>query len=48
MPGHGGIVGRIGKPVVEDTYEGLIKKVVGLETPWMERSRNFGAARPSQ
>jgi len=36
MPGHGGIVGRIGKPVVEDTYEGLIKKVVGLETPWMD------------
>ncbi|MBU4355903.1 MAG: MBL fold metallo-hydrolase [Proteobacteria bacterium] len=36
MPGHGGIVGRIGKRVVEDTYEGLIKKVVGLETPWMD------------
>jgi tetratricopeptide (TPR) repeat protein len=36
MPGHGGIVGRIGKQVVEDTYEGLIKKVVGPETPWMD------------
>lgn len=35
MPGHGGIVGRIGKRVVLDTFEGLIKKMVGLETPWM-------------
>jgi len=35
MPGHGGIVGGIGKQVIMDTYEGLIKKVVGLETPWM-------------
>jgi len=35
MPGHGGIVGRIGKQVVLDTFEGLIKKMVGLETPWM-------------
>jgi tetratricopeptide (TPR) repeat protein len=35
MPGHGGIVGGIGKQVVMDTFEGLIKKVVGLETPWM-------------
>jgi glyoxylase-like metal-dependent hydrolase (beta-lactamase superfamily II) len=36
MPGHGGIVGRIGRKIVEDTYEGLIKKAVGLETPWMD------------
>jgi len=36
MPGHGGIVDRIGKKVVDETYEGLIKKVVGLETPWLE------------
>jgi glyoxylase-like metal-dependent hydrolase (beta-lactamase superfamily II) len=43
MPGHGGIVGRIGKQVVLDTFEGLIKKVVGLETPWME-----GATRLAQ
>jgi hydroxyacylglutathione hydrolase len=35
MPGHGGIVGRIGKQVVLDTFEGLIKKMVGLETLWM-------------
>ena len=36
MPGHGGIVDRIGKRVVDETYEGLIKKVVGPETPWLE------------
>jgi hydroxyacylglutathione hydrolase len=36
MPGHGGIVGRIGRGIVEDTYEGLIKKVVGLEVAWMD------------
>jgi glyoxylase-like metal-dependent hydrolase (beta-lactamase superfamily II) len=35
MPGHGGIVAGIGKQVVLDTFEGLIKKMVGLETPWM-------------
>jgi len=35
MPGHGGIVDRIGKRVVDETYEGLIKKVVGVETPWL-------------
>jgi glyoxylase-like metal-dependent hydrolase (beta-lactamase superfamily II) len=36
MPGHGGIVDRIGKKVVDGTYEGLIKKLVGPETPWLE------------
>lgn len=36
MPGHGGLVGRIGKQVVLDTFEGLIKKVVGLETPFLQ------------
>ncbi|HLD46217.1 MAG TPA: MBL fold metallo-hydrolase [Desulfobaccales bacterium] len=43
MPGHGGIVGRIGRGIVMDTFEGLIRKVVGLETPWME-----GAAKLAQ
>jgi tetratricopeptide (TPR) repeat protein len=43
LPGHGGLVGRIGRGIVMDTFEGLIKKVVGLETPWME-----GAARLAQ
>jgi hydroxyacylglutathione hydrolase len=36
MPGHGGIVDRIGRAVVDETYEGLIKKVVGVETPWLQ------------
>jgi glyoxylase-like metal-dependent hydrolase (beta-lactamase superfamily II) len=35
MPGHGPIVASIGQQIVADTYEGLIKKVVGLETPWL-------------
>lgn len=43
MPGHGGIVGRIGRGIVMDTFEGLIRKVVGLETSWME-----GAAKLAQ
>ena len=33
MPGHGGLVPRIGRMVVQDTYEGLIKKLVGVEKP---------------
>ncbi|MBM4295843.1 MAG: MBL fold metallo-hydrolase [Deltaproteobacteria bacterium] len=36
MPGHGGLVVGIGRLVIQDTYEGLIKKLVGAETPWME------------
>jgi len=43
LPGHGGLVGRTGRGIVMDTFEGLIKKVVGLETPWME-----GAAKLAQ
>ncbi|MBI4795925.1 MAG: MBL fold metallo-hydrolase [Deltaproteobacteria bacterium] len=36
MPGHGGLVAHLGRQVVEGTFEGLIKKLVGLETPFME------------
>jgi glyoxylase-like metal-dependent hydrolase (beta-lactamase superfamily II) len=36
MPGHGGLVVHIGRRVVEETYEGLIKKLVGDKTPWLE------------
>jgi glyoxylase-like metal-dependent hydrolase (beta-lactamase superfamily II) len=36
MPGHGGLVAHIGRQVVDGTFEGLIKKVVGLETPFLE------------
>jgi glyoxylase-like metal-dependent hydrolase (beta-lactamase superfamily II) len=36
MPGHGGLVAHVGRQVVDATFEGLIKKLVGLETPFME------------
>jgi glyoxylase-like metal-dependent hydrolase (beta-lactamase superfamily II) len=36
LPGHGGVAPNIGHWVVEETYDGLIKKMVGLETPFME------------
>ena len=36
LPGHGGVAINIGRKVVEETYEGLIKKVVGPDTPWMQ------------
>jgi hydroxyacylglutathione hydrolase len=35
MPGHGGIAPMLGQRVVRDTYEGLIRKVIGDDTPWM-------------
>lgn len=35
MPGHGGIAPLVGRRVVRDTYEGLIRKVIDEETPWM-------------
>jgi glyoxylase-like metal-dependent hydrolase (beta-lactamase superfamily II) len=36
LPGHGGVAPNIGHWVVEETYDGLIKKMVGLETPFLE------------
>jgi hypothetical protein len=36
LAGHGGVAPKIGRFVVEETYDGLIKKVVGLQTPLME------------
>jgi tetratricopeptide (TPR) repeat protein len=36
LPGHGGVAPHIGRLVVEATFEGLIKKQVGLETPFLE------------
>jgi hydroxyacylglutathione hydrolase len=35
MPGHGGIAPLVGRRVVRDTYEGLIRKVIDEGTPWM-------------
>ncbi len=34
MPGHGGIAPLVGRRVVMDTFEGLIRKVIGDDTPW--------------
>jgi glyoxylase-like metal-dependent hydrolase (beta-lactamase superfamily II) len=36
FPGHGGLAPNIGHWVVEETYDGLIKKQVGLETPFLD------------
>ena len=36
LPGHGGVAPNIGRWVVEETYDGLIKKMVGIETPFLE------------
>jgi glyoxylase-like metal-dependent hydrolase (beta-lactamase superfamily II) len=36
LPGHGGVAPNIGRWVVEETYDGLIKKMVGVETPHLE------------
>ncbi len=36
LPGHGGVAPHIGRWVVEETYDALIKKTVGLETPFLE------------
>jgi len=41
MPGHGPVVPNIGKKVVQDTFEGLIKKVVGVDTPWMQGAKTL-------
>lgn len=43
LPGHGGVAPKIGHWVVEETYDALIKKEVGLETPLMD-----GAAQLAQ
>ncbi len=36
FPGHGGVAPHIGRLVIDSTFEGLIKKVVGLETPYLQ------------
>ncbi len=36
LAGHGGVAPNIGHWVVEETYDGLIKKMVGMDTPFME------------
>lgn len=34
MPGHGGIAPLVGRRVINDTYEGLIRKIINEDTPW--------------
>jgi glyoxylase-like metal-dependent hydrolase (beta-lactamase superfamily II) len=41
FPGHGGVVAGVGNKIVEDTYVGLIMKVVGTETPWLEGAKTL-------
>lgn len=36
LPGHGGVAPHIGRFVVDETYDALIKRVVGLETSFFE------------
>lgn len=38
LPGHGSPVASAGRRVIEDTYEGLMMKIIGVETqiPWMQ------------
>ncbi len=43
LPGHGGVAPNLGRFVVDETYDALIKRVVGLETPFFE-----GAAKLAQ
>ena len=43
LPGHGGMAINLGRRVMEETYDALIKKEVGIETPLMD-----GAAQLAQ
>jgi glyoxylase-like metal-dependent hydrolase (beta-lactamase superfamily II) len=36
FPGHGGIAPKIGHWVVEETYDGLVRRMVGFDTPLLE------------
>ncbi|MCX7822780.1 MAG: MBL fold metallo-hydrolase [Syntrophobacterales bacterium] len=39
LPGHGDVISEGVNLVLEGNYAGLIKKVVGLQCPWMEASQ---------
>ena len=41
MPGHGEIVVGQAEAVLDGNYAGLIKKIVGLQCPWMEASQTL-------
>lgn len=35
MPGHGGIAPLVGRQVLHDTYESIIRRVIDEKTPWL-------------
>ncbi len=39
FPGHGPPIANDAKKVFEGTYAGIIKRIVGLETPWVEGAK---------
>jgi len=39
LPGHGGVAPRIGQWVVDETYDALIKRMVGLDTSFFEGAK---------
>lgn len=41
LPGHGEIVSQDAHLVLNGTYAGLIKKMVGLQCPWIEACQTF-------
>ncbi|MEJ5300039.1 MAG: MBL fold metallo-hydrolase [Thermodesulforhabdaceae bacterium] len=41
LPGHGDIVTGEAKLVLDGNYAGLIKKIVGLQCPWLEASQSL-------
>jgi tetratricopeptide (TPR) repeat protein len=41
LPGHGGVAANIGRWVIEETFDGLIKRLVGAETSFMDGATNL-------
>lgn len=41
LPGHGDVVSEGANLVLDGNYAGLIKKIVGLQCPWMEACQTF-------
>jgi glyoxylase-like metal-dependent hydrolase (beta-lactamase superfamily II) len=41
LPGHGDIIVGQAGAVLDGNYAGLIKKIVGLQCPWLEASQNL-------
>jgi glyoxylase-like metal-dependent hydrolase (beta-lactamase superfamily II) len=41
LPGHGPTVAAGSRQVLEGSYAGILKKMAGLETPWIEAATDF-------